>query len=346
MKIPNNILLLALVAILSFLACVKFEVPEPIFNSPYDTASIDFNDELNGGDWHNLYNSETNIYHPKIIFNSSLCYLIGGIEDIDTTFKLSNRVVYYYINTYGNIILSDVDSMISRRVFSSAELIDDYLYIFGGDTLGTFEYAKLNQIQMNWIMGGSIPDDNMTFGSFSEKYTNKIIIGGGESPINKTSREKEKSDKVWLFDPVLNQWSILTTLPLSLSFATSQIIAENLYIIGGFDKFDLPLNVIYIYDINTDTWSNYPDTLTIARGKSVSTIRNDRVYIIGGVSYGEALIDAVDEMKLAKSVCIKKNPIHSIISVYGCYLNESNDIVLIGGDEIKGFRIFEFSLPY
>jgi hypothetical protein len=84
------------------------------------------------------------------------------------------------------------------------------------------------------------------------------------------------------FDPATGTWSAaVTTLPTPVSFAGVTGYQGKIYVIGGFDSSGVPQNLVQIYDIATDSWSN-GIAMTAVRANIDAVAVDGYIYIQGG----------------------------------------------------------------
>ncbi len=77
-----------------------------------------------------------------------------------------------------------------------------------------------------------------------------------------------------------SQWVTETPLPIALTEATTQVIGDKIYVIGG-NSSSATVNSVYIYNTITKQWSSGANMPT-ARYSESSVVINDEIYVFGG----------------------------------------------------------------
>ena len=84
------------------------------------------------------------------------------------------------------------------------------------------------------------------------------------------------------YDPTLNQWKRLTSLPTERMYFEVCTHHGLLYVIGGGDTFDgSPLNLVECYDLKTGQWSRCADMLERRKSFGVGVV-GGYLYVVGG----------------------------------------------------------------
>lgn len=195
-----------------------------------------------------------------------------------------------YIDTYRDISISVSDgfnstslplfdivvklgqwSILSQdRPISSAVAHDNGIYVFNGKGSengdswlyipGTGEYKLLEGIPS--VLGSSI--------SANRIGDNIYVLG-------------ENADSLYSYNTVTNIWSIKAS-PLfdrGNGNAVSAVVNNKLYLAGGFDSVNYPVNKFEEYDPSTDAWVERPSS-PFASALSSACEFKDKFYMIGG----------------------------------------------------------------
>jgi hypothetical protein len=94
-----------------------------------------------------------------------------------------------------------------------------------------------------------------------------------------------------LYDPVSGAWyDAVTSLPTPVSFAGYAASGGKLFVIGGFDGTGAVRDIVQIYDIASNSWSN-GESMNAARANVYATVLNGKIYVLGG-SYGPTAASA------------------------------------------------------
>jgi hypothetical protein len=121
--------------------------------------------------------------------------------------------------------------------------------------------------------------DSMVVGrhenSFIE-YKGKFYLmsGRGINPVN-------------VFDPETNQWETLGKTPIEIHHFQAVVYGDAIYLLGamtGKYPTEIPLENIYIYYPEADTWEKGPEIPeSRRRGSAGTVIDNDKIYMFGGI---------------------------------------------------------------
>lgn len=85
-----------------------------------------------------------------------------------------------------------------------------------------------------------------------------------------------------LFDPVTAAWyPAVTSLPTPVSFAGYAAYGGKLFVVGGFDKDGNVRDLVQIYDIAANSWSN-GQSMNAARANICATVLGGKIYVLGG----------------------------------------------------------------
>jgi N-acetylneuraminic acid mutarotase len=99
----------------------------------------------------------------------------------------------------------------------------------------------------------------------------------------------EPKQMLWSFDPASSEWTRLPNIPEGIHHPGFAAVGDKLYSVGGFTIARpatglpawVPSKSLWIYDINTKSWSKGPD-LPTARGALTATAHENKIYAIGG----------------------------------------------------------------
>lgn len=111
------------------------------------------------------------------------------------------------------------------------------------------------------------------------EYKDKFyLIGGrGINPVN-------------VYDPKTNRWKAKGKTPLEIHHFQAVVYGDAIYIVGGMTgryPTELPLENIYLYYPETDTWEKGDEVPDVRRrGSGGVVIHDDILYFIAGIRYG------------------------------------------------------------
>ncbi|MBX3320273.1 MAG: hypothetical protein KF890_10370 [Nitrospira sp.] len=111
------------------------------------------------------------------------------------------------------------------------------------------------------------------------------VVGGFEKPNLSNVMSFAITPSVEVYDPVADQWSSKSPLPVGLHHVGIGVVSGRLYIIGGYAKSGFsvwnPVATVYAYDPASDSWTERASMPT-ARGALSVTEHNGKLYAIGG----------------------------------------------------------------
>ena len=87
-------------------------------------------------------------------------------------------------------------------------------------------------------------------------------------------------------------WTMGASMPSPAVSASSVLLGNKIYIIGGDDKYDRVTDLVQIYDPNTDSWS-VSAPLPIPLDHTGSIVYNGKIYVVGGFTEGKKPTDTL-----------------------------------------------------
>jgi N-acetylneuraminic acid mutarotase len=76
-------------------------------------------------------------------------------------------------------------------------------------------------------------------------------------------------------------WKTGTRMPTPRSETASVLLGDKIYIMGGLDETDRPLDIVEVYDVKLDKWSTAA-SLPIPLDHSGADVLNQKIYLVGG----------------------------------------------------------------
>jgi hypothetical protein len=163
------------------------------------------------------------------------------------------------------------------------------LYVFGGMDLTDFPTFHFNHISIeeydplldSWrLVGATMPDVN-TWGSCAVTVDNTIYVMGGVDDILSIL-----TDRVVAYDPDADTLTPVATMPMGVSDGACAAVGRRIYWFGGYEDSrgwgTLPINNTFIYDVDTDTWSQSAVTSPSRRANHAAVAIGTTVYVVGG----------------------------------------------------------------
>lgn len=111
------------------------------------------------------------------------------------------------------------------------------------------------------------------------------VLGGFAEPTLGNLASLTITDRVEVYDPAKNEWTVRAPLPVGLHHAGAGVIGNRLYVVGGFTRSFLsvwhPVASVYVYDPDKDIWTERSPMPT-ARGALAVAESGGKLYAIGG----------------------------------------------------------------
>lgn len=106
-----------------------------------------------------------------------------------------------------------------------------------------------------------------------------LIGGRGERPVE-------------VYDPATQSWKEKATPPLSMHHFQAVSYDGKIYVIGALNgdyPYEDPISNVYIYDPQTDRWTEGPEIPEDRqRGAAGAVAYDDKIYVVGGIQNGHA----------------------------------------------------------
>lgn len=366
-KSINIISLIFLIILLN--SCVTNDVvPPPMLYPKYDNSINEINSNLYviGGysygkylDVSEYYDSDSNRWYltNKLNFERSLHKSIVLNDTIIVTGGKNKSGAVRSTEIWNNFIkkwdvLSELNySRYSHNIF----ILNGIVYVSGGigsenvPISQTEKYNSINEVwevqsDMNVSMAGSKTIilnniDSIEFLKTKYNIVSKevaIIIGGYE--LDKDGN-LIPSNKVQLYDPVLNIWMNLNLMIHQRAEHTAVIIKDKIYVIGGLNS----PSTIEAYDIKNDEWKIITNLLQ-ARYYHTTIEKNGIIYNIGGMDDNDNILNTMESYNTTLNMLYEDNPILNRRYKHTSILVEDRIYVLggIGGFPYNSFEYYSF----
>eukprot|EP00045_Choanoeca_perplexa_P008753 m.82226 g.82226 ORF g.82226 m.82226 type:complete len:609 (+) comp14608_c0_seq1:52-1878(+) len=184
----------------------------------------------------------------------------------------------------------------------SAVVINQQIIYFGDGELGTSDSTVTGvfDIQLGRFLNPSLYAKRPYPGDHSavEAWNGKMYSFSGLC-CQQFCTGCEAKQKVQIYDPTTNTWSLGTQVPWDVEGSqSSALINDKMYLCGGLGV-DVAINTCGIYDPATDTW----DTTTMpnmpkAVHHAASNTDGSRFYIFGGRTEGNPLTDGQTDVQI------------------------------------------------
>eukprot|EP01084_Bolivina_argentea_P041976 77492_1 len=159
------------------------------------------------------------------------------------------------------------------------------IYIFGGYNSGGFT----NKI-WKWSDTSQEPffhelPNLMTPTDIFYSLTQNIVVVDNYAYFASMFAEAGNSDNVYRFDVNTESWeSGFSPMPTTAVHGCVVTNSSHMFIIGGADPPLVPLDIIQVYNIDSDEWSEYNFGISYGLSESMCTMLNNNMFIFGGNS--------------------------------------------------------------
>ncbi|WP_407847555.1 Kelch repeat-containing protein [Chryseobacterium sp. KCF3-3] len=200
----------------------------------------------------------------SVILNDNI-YVSNGY----TADKEVNYIEKYNITDDSWSILN---ATLSPKRFANSEAYNNKIYIFNG--LGNC-HLEILDLATNTVTEGAI-NPYYAGGSGSAIHNGKIYVFGGSglngAPIY--------SDKFQYYDIASDTWHPLPDMSIAKE-TKGKVVNNKLYVIGGFNE--TSSNLIDVYDLNTNRWTNQYKMPVGISGHSLA-VADNKIFIVGDYS--------------------------------------------------------------
>jgi N-acetylneuraminic acid mutarotase len=158
-------------------------------------------------------------------------------------------------------------------------VLDQVLYLVGGKTsLGhqktVYAFNPYNNI---WESKADLPAEYPAVENPAViAYDGKLYaFGGSTAPFSGAVA------KTAVYDPNLDQWTMLADMPTARGGLTAEVLGDMVYVIGGLDAAGDSVSTVEVFDPAAGTWSAGV-SLPSARDNAASAVLNGRIFLFGG----------------------------------------------------------------
>lgn len=227
--------------------------------------------------------------------------------------KDANYVEKYNISDNKWSIINS--SLIPKR-FANSETYNNKIYIFNGWKNNHLEIVDLAS---NAVTNGAV-NPFYAGNSGSAIHNGKIYVFGG-SGLN-GAEKTVFSNKFQYYDIASDTWNSLPDLPTAKE-TKGKIVNDKLYVIGGFNG--TSSNLIDVYDLNTNLWTNQYTLPVGVSGHSLA-VSDNKIFIVGdydNLTFLAYFDTATNELHELSSNMIPRR--HSAVEIY------NNKLYVFGG---------------
>ena len=213
----------------------------------------------------NLSNMPTNRGLIASATDGSNIYVCNGMSLVDYS---TTQIEKYNITTNTWSTFSNTNTPLR---YASAEVVGNKLYVFNGRASSSTYNNKMEVIDLtSGVVTYSSDNPSPVYSAGSSVWNGKIYSFGGIGSAG-------YSNKLYVFDPILQTWTQLANMPQAKE-TKGEIINGKLYVIGGFNT--ASLTSIDCYDILTNTWSHLMDMPASNSANATSAYQN-KIWVVG-----------------------------------------------------------------
>jgi N-acetylneuraminic acid mutarotase len=238
----------------------------------------------------------TKVLHNKLIprrFFSAVwdgkhsIYLLGGVSLKNRELSFEKRVEVF--NTITHEVSFAQPLPVPTRI-NSAVFLNGQIFIFGGSypNKGRFKASPvvvvLDIAQKKWVRAADMPTAKATRAVVKDGLI--YVVGGYDGKSSLKTFE--------MFDPQLNKWESLPSMPVGISAHSLTLIENKLFVFGNYND----LKSTYAYDFKTLAWEKIDIGYKASRHNATTTL-GDTTYVIGGTTGRKGpFLDYIQTFKL------------------------------------------------
>jgi len=204
-------------------------------------------------------------------------YVVGGTDR-----KLRSKPVYNVLEVYDPVTdtWASKASMTTARWGAGAAALNGKLYVFGGVQSSKIFYDVLeiyDPATNSWSTGPSMPIK--LFGPAVTVLNDKIYVAGGLEFT--PSEDRDDVATVMVFDPALNNWLTIGTMPTGRGQGAAGTIDGKIYVVGGYLGGETVTGILES-TISGGSWNSLT-TMPTARGEMEAGVIGGKLYVVGGL---------------------------------------------------------------
>ncbi|PCJ18952.1 MAG: hypothetical protein COB02_09470 [Candidatus Cloacimonadota bacterium] len=206
--------------------------------------------------------------------NNKDVYLFGG----ENQSGLSNKSYKYEIDSDSFKSLKQLK--VARKNHTST-FYNSNIYLYGGETSSSISSGIeiYNIKQDSWVKRSSKIKSRTNHSA--NLYNGRIYFIGGKVSVG-VSLVPTSSMLIYFISA--NKWVEAPSLDFSIYNHSSVINDNKIYVYGGLDKNNQTNNLLRIYDLEKNIWSNSLNLAFNGRHKHTSFIDNSKIISVGGIS--------------------------------------------------------------
>jgi N-acetylneuraminic acid mutarotase len=236
--------------------------------------------------WTQIADLPTRLTHAGVAVDGRDIYVAGGYVGIgDTGFNQQFGTTAVWKYNVDADAWTAMPAMPKALAGGGAAVIGRMLHYFGGNNnlrqdIGDHLVLDLDNLQGGWKSLAPLPDPRSHFGYAVIK--DKIYVAGGQ---HGNDAGLTTVSSVHVYNPALNSWSVLASLPVARSHFASAAVAVNgrLIVLGGETSHDHASALVTLYDPGNNAWTALTP-LPAPRFSGVAAVIDGTIYFTTGSS--------------------------------------------------------------
>ncbi len=227
------------------------------------------------------------LYFSAIWDGKHSIYILGGMSIKHSKLRFEKRVEIFNTITHE---VSFAQPLPAPTRINSAVFLNGNIFVFGGSypSKGKLKASPAVSVfkvaQEKWLRAADMPTAKATRAVVKDGLI--YVVGGydGTSSLNVFEQ----------FDPQLNKWQSLPSMPVGISAHSLSLINNKLFVFGNYND----LKSTYVYDFQTQTWQKIDIGYKASRHNATTTL-GDTTYVIGGTTGSKGpFLDSIQTFKL------------------------------------------------
>ncbi|MEO6795518.1 MAG: kelch repeat-containing protein [Candidatus Dormibacter sp.] len=206
-----------------------------------------------------------------------------------------------------------------RQGHSATRLLDGRVLVVGGEgTLGGNQSAELYDPATNTWAFAHFPLAPHVGHTATLLASGQVLIVGGAGSISPTLHEPAALATAEIYQPGLNQWTLLTPMHTTRDHHTATLLDDGRVLVVGGAYTSTPLPELY--DAAANTWRLLPGDPMDRYAHTATLLENGRVLVAGGFGQSAATTWVYDPAGRASTPAAAPGPPFGMVAVLGALL--------------------------